>query len=203
MSSERERRTDKARGQVYAAMIEHSRATGSAMPSFETKDVMASLDDEASHINSELNGLDMDERKLLDELCGIFTRRQKNDDAAKAKEIFRAREIIEQLEMNVNFPALPYGETFLNMAIRHSFDMVTLLIEKGADVNQESQIGSETALDNLLECEDCNGLSGEMKKMKELLLAKGAKTQEERLMAAVEEIRGVVTRHFRAPHDVN
>lgn len=46
-------------------------------------------------------------------------------------EVARAKETIEQLELNVNFRVLAYGEAFLNQSIYHSIDMVNTLIEKG------------------------------------------------------------------------
>jgi hypothetical protein len=82
-------------------------------------------------------------------------------------EVARAKETIEQLELNVNFPVLAYGEAFLNLSIYHSIDMVNTLIEKGADVNKVNEMMSECALDMILEKEDKNGeLSDEKKAIK-------------------------------------
>ena len=65
-----------------------------------------------------------------------------------------------------------------------------MLIEKGADVNIETDMG-ECALDVLLEMEeDADGnISDEKKTMKELILSKGAKTSEERWMDKADEVR--------------
>ena len=102
----------------------------------------------------------------------------------------RAKDIIEEVGMNVNFPVLPYGETLLCRSIYHSLDMVKMLIEKGADVNFETDMG-ECALDSLLEMEeDADGdISDKKKAMKELILSKGAKTSEERWMDKADEVR--------------
>lgn len=69
------------------------------------------------------------------------------------RQVRRAREIIESIQLNVNFNELPYGET----------------------------MDGATALDNILEIEEERKLSTEEQTMKTLLLSKGAKTYEERM----------------------
>ena len=136
----------------------------------------------------ELGTLSKDEQALLQELCSFFDFERKKGD--EKKQVTRAKEIIEELQMNVNFPALPYGETFLSCAVNHSLGMVEMLIEKGADVNNENEMMSECAIDQILEEEESgDGLSDEKKAMKKLLLSKGAKTAEERWSDMAEMAR--------------
>lgn len=139
----------------------------------------------------ELESLGRHERELMDEFCSFFDHANSDDEGKKKREVARAREIIDELSMNVNFAALPYGETFLSNAVHHSLGMVELLVEKGADVNLEDEMISECAIDHLLEEEEDNngGLSAEKEAMKQLLLSKGAKTAEERWLAMAEDIR--------------
>lgn len=184
--TDRARRTDEAMGEAIYALFQKRTAEGKGWddspPTFPTEFEKAR--------DKELESLDEHERDLLAELCSFFDpfdRKEGNEEG----EVARAREIIEELSMNVNFAALPYGETFLSSAVYRGLGMVELLIEKGADVNLENELLPDCAIDHLLEEEDDNGgLSAEMKAMKQLLLSKGAKTVEERWLAKAEEIRG-------------
>ena len=143
--------------------------------------------EEVDRRQKQLEDLTEEERILLKELCSFFERSNRKGREA---EVFRAKEIIEKLELNVNFPVLVYGETLLNESIHHSLDMVTMLLQKGADVNNENEMMAECALDMLLEEEDSEGkLSDEKKAMKKLLLSKGAKTAEERWLDKADEVR--------------
>jgi hypothetical protein len=124
----------------------------------------------------------------MKELCSFFDHDREKAD--KKKEVVRAKEIMDELQMNVDFSPFPYGETLLSNAVDHSLDMVKMLIEKGADVNLENEMLSECPIDQLLEEDEMNGgLSDEKKAMKELLLSKGAKTAEERLNEVAESVR--------------
>ena len=59
--------------------------------------------------------------------------------------------------------------------------MAKMLLEKGADVNNEDTMDGATAIDKILEYEkEDKKLSDDMKEMKNLLLSKGAKTYKER-----------------------
>ena len=139
----------------------------------------------------QFEDLSEEEFILLKELCSFFDRdHMRNNRNGREAEVFRAKAIIEKLELNVNFPVLVYGETLLNESIHHSLDMVTMLIQMGADVNNENEMASECAIDMLLEEEEEEGkLSDEKEAIKKLLLSKGAKTAEERWLEKAEEVR--------------
>ena len=147
--------------------------------------------EEVDRREKQLEDLTEEERILLKELISFFDHdHMRSNRKGREAEVFRAKDIIEKLELNVNFPVLVYGETLLNESIHHSLDMVTMLLQKGADVNNENEMMSECALDMLLEEEDSEGkLSDEKKAMKKLLLSKGAKTAEERWLDKADEVR--------------
>ena len=148
-----------------------------------------SIMDNVKQRSDEISKISKDEQAILSELCSFFDTDRDKKKEDKIKEVFRARAIIEELQMNVNFPALAYGETFLAASVLHSLEMMQMLIEKGADVNMENEMMCECAIDILLEIEEGRGLSDEEGEMKKLLLEKGAKTAEERLMNIAESAR--------------
>mmetsp|Transcript_3735 Transcript_3735/g.9520 ORF Transcript_3735/g.9520 Transcript_3735/m.9520 type:complete len:211 (+) Transcript_3735:142-774(+) len=187
--TQRQQRTDEAMGEFSYQMAMYENETGqdsNAGNSFQQAHEYRMKKERA--IADEIRGLSKDEQSMLRELCSFFDAFENKGD--KKKQVVRAKEIIEELQMNVNFPALPYEETFLSRAVHHSLGMLEMLLEKGADVNRESGMLYECALDQILEEEDVgDGLSDEKKAMKRLLLSKGAKAAEERLGEAAEWAR--------------
>ena len=152
-------------------------------------ELIKELEEQEEAVSKQLTD---DEQKLLDELLSIFDDGKSTaDNVAKMKavrvqteqcQVRRAREIIESIQLNVKFNALPYGETFVGRSVhRDSADKLTMVVEKGADVNNEETMDGATALDNILEIEEERKLSTEEQTMKTLLLSKGAKTYEERM----------------------
>ena len=182
--TERVKRTDAAMGEAMYAM--HQSLTAE-----ERKDChdnpFSHMRERMEHDAKEVDALSKEEQELLKELCSFFDIDHEKGD--EKKEVARAKEIIEELQMDVNFPALPYGETFLSGAVNHSLDMMKMMIEKGADVNKENEMISETPIDALLEIEEDRGLSNDEKAMKELLLSKGAKTAEQRWREVAASVR--------------
>lgn len=185
--TDRKERTDEAMGEAIYAAVQSSKAKGETFdmgpPTEPWKDL--------KHRSKEIDALSKDEQDLLKELRLFFERHRDLTKEEKCKEVARTKEIIEQLQMNVNFSPFTYGETLLSESVYHSLEMVQLLIEKGADVNREDEMINECALDHILEEEDeCDGeLSWEKKAMKNLLLSNGAKTAEERWKDMAESIR--------------
>ena len=188
--TERQARTEAAMGQAMYELF-------MAMPEkFDEQNAnpFSSMMEQMDKREEQLKDLSDEERVLMKELCSIFDsdhiRSSKMNKKKLIEEVTRAKDIIEEVGMNVNFPVLPYGETLLCRSIYHSLDMVKMLIEKEADVNIETDMG-ECALDALLEMEeDADGnISDETKAMKELILSKGAKTCEERWMDKADEVR--------------
>ena len=179
------------RGNIVDAVAEllssEERLRDNARPSSKYSCV-AELDEQ----EDAMSDLSLDEKKLLLELIRLFDieiiydrDRSKNKvqiETQKQQDVKRAREIIEELQLNVNFKALPYGHTFLSTAVEnYSVDMAKMLLEKGADVNNEDTMDGATAIDKILEYEEeGQKLSDDMKEMKNLLLSKGAKTYKER-----------------------
>lgn len=188
--TDRQARTEAAMGQAMYELF-------NAMPeAFDEQNAnpFSSMMEQVDKREEQLKDLSDEERVLMKELCSIFDsdhiRSSKMNKKKLIGEVTRAKDIIEEVGMNVNFPVLPYGETLLCRSIYHSLDMVKMLIEKEADVNIETDMG-ECALDALLEMEeDADGnISDETKAMKELILSKGAKTCEERWMDKADEVR--------------
>ena len=161
--------------EMTKALTEEEKREADSEPPF------SSLMDALDQRSNALEDLDDDDLALVKELSSFFdTEHVFGDNKNVEKDVARAREIIDELDLNVNFPILPYGETLLVNSVHHSLAMMKLLIEKGADVNVENEMMSECALDKILEDEDSGELSEEQKAMKALLLANGAKTTEER-----------------------
>ena len=106
-----------------------------------------SIMDNVKQRSDEISKISKDEQAILSELCSFFDTDRDKKKEDKTKEVFRARAIIEELQMNVNFPALAYGETFLSASVLHSLEMMQMLIEKGADVNMENEMMCECAID--------------------------------------------------------
>ena len=147
------------------------------------------IDEQQDAISNQFNE---DEKRLLNELISLLDIENRKKGQEGQQQVQRARDIIEKLELNVNFKAMPYGGTFLSSAIDHGIDMVKLFLEKGADVNNEDTMDSATALDHILESEEFNDdmpLDEEMTLIKTLLLSKGAKTYEERMNQLADKIR--------------
>ena len=188
--TDRQARTEAAMGQ---AMYELFMARPDAFDE-QNANPFSSMMEQMDKREEQLKDLSDEERVLMKELCSIFDsdhiRSSKMNKKKLIEEVTRAKDIIEEVGMNVNFPVLPYGETLLCRSIYHSLDMVKMLIEKEADVNIETDMG-ECALDVLFEMEeDADGnISDEKKAMKELILSKGAKTSEERWMDKADEVR--------------
>jgi len=192
-----EERNDAARGNIMVAVAKalssEERPRANAGPS----STFAELDEQ----QDAMSDLSLDEKKLLVELIRLFDieiaydrDRYKNKvqiETQKQQDVKRAREIIEELQLNVNFKALPYGSTFLSSAVmNYSVDMAKMLLEKGADVNNEDTMDGATAIDKILEYEEeGKKLSDDMKEMKNLLLSKGAKTYEERMNQMAMDFR--------------
>ena len=185
MSSDRDDRTMLAMGAAMVALSEKAKKRGEEIDGSMS---MSGLFDDAMKRAETIDALPKRDQELLEELCSFFDVDREKGSQAK-QDVVRAEEIIKGLELNVNFPALPYGETFLSGAVHHSLGMVQLLLDKGADVNFENEMMSECALDMILEEEDDGELSEEKKAMKKLLLSKGAKTAEQRYLEMAESIR--------------
>lgn len=188
MDSERQKGIDRAMGEAMYQIAMKSKEEGDDPFS---EPFGKSLMENAKQRSDEISEISKDEQAILSELCSFFdtssNRDKKRED--KIKEVFRARAIIEELQMNVNFPALAYGETFLAASVLHSIEMMQMLIEKGADVNMENEMMCECPIDILLEIEEGNELTEEEGKMKKLLLENGAKTAEERLTDMAEQAK--------------
>ena len=185
MSSDRDDRTMLAMGAAMVALSEKAKKRGEEIDGSMS---MSGLFDDAMKRAETIDALPKRDQELLEELCSFFDVDREKGSQAK-QDVVRAEEIIKGLELNVNFPALPYGETFLSGAVDHSLGMVQLLLDKGADVNFENEMMSECALDTILGEEDDGELSEEKKAMKKLLLSKGAKTAEQRYLEMAESIR--------------
>ena len=187
--TDRQKRTEEAMGEAMYQMAMSFPDDMNDMNADPFKFMREKMDSR----EKQFNDLSEDEFILLKELCSFFDRdHMRNNRTGREAEVFRAKAIIEKLELNVNFPVLVYGETLLNESIHHSLEMVQMLLQMGADVNNENEMASECALDMLLdEEEDCEGgeLSDEKKAIKKLLLSKGAKTAEERWLEKAEEVR--------------
>ena len=84
---------------------------------------MSGLFDDAMKRAETIDALPKRDQELLEELCSFFDVDREKGSQAK-QDVVRAEEIIKELELNVNFPALPYGETFLSGAVDHSLGMV-------------------------------------------------------------------------------
>jgi len=156
----------------------------------------AELEQQQDVMSSELTS--KEDKKLMIELVRIFDIEYLYDNKIKTgdeKLVQRASDIIDELNLNVNFKALPYGKTFLSGAVDcHGIDMIKLLLSKGADVNNEDTMDGRTALDSILEYEEEDQgenkkLSDKMNEMKILLLSKGAKTYEERMNELTMNVR--------------
>ena len=183
--SKRQQDIDQAMGEAMYQMAMKSKEEGNdpfSDPMAPAKRMMENV----KQRSEEISKISKDEQAILSELCSFFessSNRDKTKDD-KIKEVIRAREIIEELQMNVNFPALAYGETFLAASVSHSIEMMQLLLEKG-----ENEMMCECPIDVLMEIEDDNELTEEEKKMKKLLLDKGAKTAEQRLTEMAEQVK--------------
>jgi hypothetical protein len=99
---------------------------------------------------------------------------RKNQD----NDVPRVKAFLEEGDpnMHANMRALAYGETMLNRAIGHSFDMTKMLLEHhGAKVNQGDMMDSQTPMDHIKEMEEYRELRGDLKRIKDLLVEHGAK----------------------------
>mmetsp|Transcript_17320 Transcript_17320/g.29860 ORF Transcript_17320/g.29860 Transcript_17320/m.29860 type:complete len:162 (-) Transcript_17320:11-496(-) len=153
--TDRQRRADEAMGEAMYQMVKSM-----TKEDRENEDPMAPImfaNEKMKTIDDELATLSKEEDALLKEFCSFFDSESGRKKGDEIKQVFRAKEIIEELQMNVNFPALAYGQTFLSASICHSLEMMQLLIAKGADVNVENEMMSECAIDELLEEEEING----------------------------------------------
>jgi len=188
MSSDRNEKTMLAMGAAMAAVVEKKKERGEE---FDLCPPMTGLFEDAMKRAEVIDALPKRDQELLDELCSFFDRETRRSKAQQKQDVARANEIIVKLQLNVNFIALPYGETFLSGAVHHSLGMVQLLLVRGADVNAENEMMAECALDKILEVEDMNDgkLSEDMKAMKKLLLSMGAKNAEQRWMEMAKDIR--------------
>jgi len=192
-----EERNDAARGNIMVAVAKALSSEERPRTNAGPSSTFAELDEQ----QDAMSDLSLDEKKLLVELIRLFDieiaydrDRYKNKvqiETQKQQDVKRAREIIEELQLNVNFKALPYGSTFLSSAVmNYSVDMAKMLLEKGADVNNEDTMDGATAIDKILEYEEeGKKLSDDMKEMKNLLLSKGAKTYEERMNQMAMDFR--------------
>ena len=102
-SSERQQRIDRAMGEMMyqcamAQTDEEREADKNCSP-------FASLMQAATKRHEEISNLNDDEVALLKELCSFFD--SDHAQGNEVNEVKRAREIIEELQMNVNFQALP------------------------------------------------------------------------------------------------
>ena len=127
---------------------------------------------------------DKEERALKQELFAFFWLNSffgvTKSAEEKRAEVVRAKEIIELLGMDVNRKVLCGDTTLLYASVDHSLQILQMLLQKAADVNLESSMPLQTALDAILDDEEDRTLSEEKKAMKSLLLSKNAKTKEER-----------------------
>jgi hypothetical protein len=141
---------------------------------------------------ADVEALDDTSRALLLELRSmVFSERlyaipPEELEATKQQDVLRARDMLsQQSDVNLNIKVLPYGETLLSAAVRHSVDMIQIFLAHGADPNLENDMASETAYDQVEEylqeeLEDGDENS-ELQQMKELLLSYGANCFEERM----------------------
>jgi hypothetical protein len=153
--------------------------------------------DEARN-TANVEALDDTSRTLLFELRDmVFSERlyaipPEEFETTKLDNVRRARDLLSQHPQSdvviLNIKVLQYGETLLSAAVRHSVDMIQLLLEYGADPNLENDMACETAYDQVEEylqeeeeeAGDKNN-SESQQKMKELLLNYGAICFEERM----------------------
>eukprot|EP00584_Thalassiosira_punctigera_P022841 CAMPEP_0172548804 /NCGR_PEP_ID=MMETSP1067-20121228/18017_1 /TAXON_ID=265564 ORGANISM="Thalassiosira punctigera, Strain Tpunct2005C2" /NCGR_SAMPLE_ID=MMETSP1067 /ASSEMBLY_ACC=CAM_ASM_000444 /LENGTH=214 /DNA_ID=CAMNT_0013336075 /DNA_START=31 /DNA_END=672 /DNA_ORIENTATION=+ len=202
----REERTQDATGSSTGAIFQSAspEERAEAAEAFASPSAATNAQDD-DRVRAEIDALSDDEKALLTELRAMFDPPSDPDEEtadARKEQAERAKEIIEAIRMDVDFPALPYGETFLSGAICHSLDMVKMLLEKGADVNKENEMMNQTALDQLLEEEDCEGsLSNDKKEMKRLLLSKGATTAEQRWNEVASSIRREGEKNNKSDND--
>ena len=83
--------------------------------------------------------------------------------------------------VNANIRALNYGQTLLNTAISHSYEMTKMLLEHhGANPNQKDMMDGQTPMDTIAEREEWSG-KDEMEEMAEVA----------RLKALLQEYGGV------------
>ena len=181
--TERERRTDYAMERAVDA-LDALQSMTDCTKRLPAQTMFGDYVDEMKGRAKELDEeLDKKEQLLLKELCKFFWDERTRNDHEKREEVVRAKEIIEKLQMNVNYKVLGWNDkTLLSGSVNHSLGMMEMLIEKGADVNLGSGMADETPLDTILDEEDFDDgqLSEEMKAMKSLLLSKNALTEEER-----------------------
>jgi hypothetical protein len=90
----------------------------------------------------------------------------------------------------LNFKAHTEAHFYLNAVMNYSIDMAKILVEYGADVNNEDTMDGATAIDMILEYEEKGKkLSDDMKEMENLLLSKEAKAYEERMNQMAVDFR--------------
>lgn len=146
--------------------------------------------DEARN-TADVQALDDTSRALLLELgTMVFSERlyaipPEELVATKQQDVLRVRDMLSHhSDLNLNIKVLAYGETLLSAAVRHSVDMIQILLEHGADPNLENDMASETAYDQVEEYiqeEEEGEEDSELQQMKQLLLNHGAICFEERM----------------------
>lgn len=83
-------------------------------------------------------------------------------------------------KVDLNAKILPFGETLLSASVCHGVEMLSLLLECGADPNVENDMAGETAYDKVEEYLQ-EGESPDLLQMKQSLLDWGAICFEERM----------------------
>jgi hypothetical protein len=144
---------------------------------------------ELNEINAEWQALSEDSNNALVEIfriLGVYEDpskqgRRKQD---RTKDPQRVKELLESSpRLHPNIRSHGYGETMLANA--HYYEMVKVLLQAGADPNQERMMDGQNALDHLFD-DDMSGssdddddddseLSEEDQRIAELLRAHGAK----------------------------
>jgi hypothetical protein len=96
---------------------------------------------------------------------------------AQDNDVPRIKALLDEGDpnMHANMRALAYGETMLNRAIHHSYDMTKMLLEHGAKVDQGDMMDHQTPMDHIVGMEEYQELEGDLKRIKDLLIQHGAK----------------------------
>ena len=144
---------------------------------------MGKIEQDASYARSMTQSKQEKYSEFAKILSAPLASKQPEKDLARVSQL-----LIDDVDLDLILQGmLPYGQTFLSAAASYGYDMLKLLLEHGADPNLENDMGGDTALDEVeLWVEDMGDDESEAKaeliKMKNILLAKGAKLVQDRMM---------------------